>query len=224
MPDERLYSLHLSIEYAVATTLQRHKHLQDKDIEWVYEQYRNYFQAVRQGKMVAEPDSTRQDRSELMDFIWECLIKWEETDGPEELLDGSFRPAGRPVTTVEELFVMAFNDLRKSCRINRKEGGPRGYVKAVQEFVATVLPSDPDLEDLLNPAVPVPGTMDFEPLFEKRGYRISLLHAPTGDLAVDKLIYESDSEDGPSISEFEAYLKQYPNNRLLRAEYAVALG
>lgn len=174
--------------------------------------------------MVAEPDSTRQDRSELMDFIWECLIKWEETDGPEELLDGSFRPAGRPVTTVEELYVMAFNDLRKSCRLNRREGGPRGYVKAVQEFVAKVLASDPDLEELLDPAVPVPGTMDFEPLFEKRGYRISLQHTPSGDPAVDKLIYESESEKGPSVSEFEAYLKQYPNNRLLRAEYAVALG
>lgn len=222
MPNERLSSLHLTIEYAVSQSLRKFKNLQDKDIEWVYEQYRNYFQALRQGKTVAEPDSTRRDRSGLMDYLWECLVKWEAAGGPEDLLDGSFRPAGKPVTQVEELYVMAFNDLRKSCRLHRQQDGPRGYVKYAQEWIADVLASNPDLEDLLDPAIPAEGGLDLEYLFEKRNYRVTLQPVSTGIDAIDALLYEDEEED-PSASEFEALLTHYPDNKLLRAEYAVAL-
>lgn len=222
MPDERLTSLHLTIEYAVSRTLQRFKNLQDKDIEWVYEQYRNYFQALRQGKVVAEPDSTRSDRSALMDYLWECLLKWEEVGGPGDLLDGSFRPAGRPVTKVEELYVMGFNDLRKSCRFHRQQSGPRGYVKYVQQWIAECLAHDPELEDLLNPEIPADGGLNFEPLQEKRNYRITLDHLDSEDAAVDALIYDGDGEE-LTTADFKAFLKRYPNNQLLRAEYAVEL-
>lgn len=222
MPDQRLASLHLTIEYAVSRTLQRFKNLQDKDIEWVFEQYRNYFQALRQGKDVSEPDSTRRSRSELMDYLWECLIKWEEAGGPDDLLDGSFRPGGRPVTMVEELYVMGFNDLRKSCRMHRRANGPRGYVKFVQEFIADTLAKDPTLEELLDPEIPAISVgLDFQPLLEKRGYQITMAPDYSGDDEVDHILFELEEE--ASLTEIEKLLKRYPNNQLLRAEYAVQL-
>ena len=224
MPDKRLSSLHLTIEYAVAQTMRRQKHLQDKDIEWVFEQYRNYFLALRQGKMVAEPDSTRRDRSELMDYLWECLIKWEEAGGPDNLLDGSFRPAGRAITQVEGLYVIGFNNLRKSCRLHRRESGPRGYVKHVQEWVAEVLAQDPKLEELLDPAVPMlRSTLDFQLLLDKHGYQISLHHVGTGIPGIDDFIFDDDKDEESSVTEILGLLKQYPGNPFLRNELASAL-
>jgi len=221
MSDQRLASLHLTIEYAVSRTLQRFKNLQDKDIEWVFEQYRNYFQALRQGKVVKEPDSTRRSRSELMDFIWECLIRWEEAGGPVDLLDGNFRPGGRAVTMVEELYVMAFNELRKSCRLHRKADGPRGYIKFVQGFVAQTLEYDPTLEELLNPDIPLEGGLNFEPLLDKRGYRITVEPELSGILEIDELLFEGEEE--ASFQEVESLVEKYPDNELLLSEYAVKL-
>lgn len=189
----------------------------------MYQQYRNYFQALRQGKVVAEPDSTRKDRAALMDMIWECLVKWEAAGGPEDLLDGSFSPGGRPVTQVEELYVMGFNDLRKSCRLYRQQDGPRGYVKYVQEWIAEMLDDSPSFRDLLDPDVPVQDGWDFDYLLEKRNYKITLNYKSTGDAAVDALIYEDGNGKEASPEALEALLQRFPNNRLLRADYAISI-
>lgn len=221
MPDERLSSLHLAIEYAVSHTLKRRKNLQDKDIEWVYEQYRNYFQALRQGKDPADPDSTRHDRSELMDYLWECLVKWEAAGGPADLLDGSFRPAGRPITQVEELYVMGFNNLRKSCRIHRRQDGPRGYVVYVKQWVNQILADDPELAELLDPSIPAQGGVDFSGLYEKYGYHVSLKFGESGIPAIDAAIFESDEE--PSLAKLRSLLSLYPGVPTLRSELATLL-
>lgn len=222
MPDERLFTLHLAIEYAVAHTLRRFKNMQDKDIEWVYEKYRNYFLAVRQGKEPAEPDSTRSDRSELTDYLWECLLKWEDASGPEGLLDGSFRHGNRTVTTVEELYVIAFNDLRKSCRIRRQMDGPRGYVKHAQEWVAEVIAEDPELLELLDPAVPA-NKLNLEYLLDKRGYQVSLSPARTGIPAIDQFLFDDGELEEPYPEDFELLLERYPDDPSLKAEYAITL-
>jgi hypothetical protein len=158
-----------------------------------------------------------------MDYLWECLVKWEEAGGPEDVLGGGFRPAGRPVTQVEELYVIGFNDLRKSCRLHRKESGPRGYVKYVQEWVTHVLDQDPELEDLLDPTIPALQSMlDFEPLLEKRGYRISLHPGGSGIPHIDEIIFDDDRDEDLTVSDIEGLLHQSPDNPFLRSELARA--
>jgi len=174
MPDERLSYLHLHIEYAVVQTLMEHRALQDKDVEAAYDQYRKYFRELLQGKEPAEPSSTMRVRGALLDNIWEMIVNWEDGGGYLALLNSDFRPAGRPIKHVEALFVMAFNDLRKSCRLYRKAEGPRGYVKFLRGFVADVLATNPDMEeDLLNPEQPQ-GIVDLEVFEQLTGIRLTL--------------------------------------------------
>ncbi|MEM6770203.1 MAG: hypothetical protein AAF597_06455, partial [Bacteroidota bacterium] len=221
MPDQRLSSLHLTIEYATMKTLQSRKQLQDKDIEWVYEQYRNYFQKMRQGKNPPEPSSTRTDRLELMDNIWDGLLLWEEAEGRTPLLDGSFRPGGRPVTMVEELYVIAFNDLRKSCRFHRKQDGTtRGYVKYVKHFIASILADDPSLVEMLEPDLYKGPSLTFSHLLDKRGYQIDPKIATHEEPEI-AVIYEQ--EEAASLSQIEALLLRFPDDTQLKAEYAHTL-
>lgn len=198
-PREPLYPVHFTIELAVTETAERYGQLVDKEVEFVYELYRKYFMALRQGKTPPEPSSTQKLRGILIDNIWDNLLDLEDNASlVRSLTDGSFAPAGKPVTTMEEVYVMAFNDLRKSVRFWRKREGAKGYIHHITEHVHEVV------EHGINPLEheeEAPGSLDFlDPdgpptvgwLKKERGYELDMgpsrLETPTGFKQADKLL------------------------------------
>jgi hypothetical protein len=134
-PPPELYGLLHSIESAVHETSKAYPQLSDKDVEAVYDQYRTYFQSVRQGKDPDEPVSTLAHREEALSRIWDALLSREELGTDDHLLHGPWTIAGRPPRDLEEIYLVAFNDLRKSVRFWRKRAGARGYLGHIGEYV-----------------------------------------------------------------------------------------
>lgn len=142
MPAPQLMSLLFSIEQAVVAIARKRPRLVDKDAEAVFITYRKFFQDIRQGKDADDPYSTLRHKQELLDEIWEVLVYREQQGADAEHLDGSFASGNLPVTTVEELYILAFNELRKSARLWRKKNGPKGYLKHIEEHLRDSLGSD----------------------------------------------------------------------------------
>jgi hypothetical protein len=128
-----LYPLVTSIEQATVSAHRAYPRMTDKDVEAVYDQYRAYFQAVRQGKDPTEPSSTLAHRERLLEEIWNTLLAREAINADQGLLEGDWTIAGRPPRDLEEIYLKILNDLRKSVRFWRKRGGPRGYLTHIAE-------------------------------------------------------------------------------------------
>jgi hypothetical protein len=119
MPANQLYSLLFSIEQATVAIARKHTRLTDKEVEAVYLSYRDYFKAVRSGKDLEPPTSTISMKDDLFNEIWEVLLMREDNGYDEQFCDGSWSPGGTPITSVEQLYIMAFNEVRKSVRFWR---------------------------------------------------------------------------------------------------------
>lgn len=211
-PRETLFPVHFVIELAVTETAEAYGQLIDKEVEFVYELYRKYFLALRQGKTPPEPSSTRNLRSILIDNIWDKLLDLEDNVSlVYSLTDGSFAPAGRPVTTMEEIYVMSFNDLKKSTRFWRKREGVKGYIRHIAEHVNEVLAQGANpLEDVeeanglyfIDPTKPPKVGW----LVAERGYALemdtSLLEQPTGYAQVDALFKKIETGSSTSTALF----------------------
>lgn len=139
-PSERLIPVLQTIETATAVIYKLYPMLVDKDVEYVYAAFHTFFKGEVQGKELSEPSSTSKIKEDLIDLIFQQLETAEEEGAFNELLDGSFAPAGRPVTVVEELYVMAFNYLTKSAALWRKNRGRKGYLTGpIQDLGEIVL-------------------------------------------------------------------------------------
>ncbi len=137
LPHPLLDPLLLSIEAATVSTWNDYPRLQDKDVEWVYEAYKDYFRAVVGGKDLAEPISTISVREHLLEAIWDVLLLREDQHADQHLVNNpAFAPAGRPIALLEEAYVSTFARLVKSARFWRKQEGPRGYLRYVEGFVS----------------------------------------------------------------------------------------
>lgn len=232
-PRETLYPVHFAIESAVTETAARYGQLIDKEVEFVYELYRKYFLALRQGKSPAEPTSTQRLREILIDNIWDNLLDLEDNISlVSSLTDGSFAPAGRPVTTMEEIYVMAFNDLRKSVRFWRKRAGAKGYIHYIAEHVNEVIEQgasplrynegEPNPLDFLDPnSPPRVGWLKRE-----RGYELNMgasrLELPTGHKQVDEVLPLVNQEAVPSDELFQkvdALHREHPDLLVLAQEW-----
>lgn len=128
-PSERLIPVLHTIEIGVAIGCKIYPGLKGKDIEYVYDAFHTFFKNELKGKDSPEPASTSKAKDEVIDIIFQQLEGAEEEGVFDELLDGSFAPGGKPVESVEELYVMAFRYLTKSARLWRKKDGERGYLK-----------------------------------------------------------------------------------------------
>lgn len=140
MPANQLFSLLFSIEQATVAIARKHTRLTDKEVEAVYLSYRDYFKAVRSGKNLEPPTSTISMKDDLFNEIWEVLLMREDNGHDEQFCNGSWSPGGTPVTSVEQLYIMAFNEVRKSVRLWRKEDGRKNYLKHIQAHVAEHIP------------------------------------------------------------------------------------
>ncbi len=142
MPAPQLMSLLFSIEQAVVAIARKRPRMTDRDAEAVFVSYRQFFQDIRRGKDVDDPHSTILYRQEMLDEIWEVLVYREQQQADAEHINGSFRTGPRPVSSYEELYVMAFNELRKSVRFWRKRGGKKAYLKHVEAHLRDTLGDD----------------------------------------------------------------------------------
>jgi hypothetical protein len=137
-PSERLIPVLHTIETATAITYSLYPALKDKDVEYIYTVFHTYFKGEVQGRELPEPDSSSKVKSGMIDLIFQLLEQGEESETFNDLIDGSYAPAGRPVSRVEELYVMAFNYLRKSVRLWRHKDGERGYLRGPIRDLGTV--------------------------------------------------------------------------------------
>ena len=142
MPPEELHSLLFSIEQAVVAIARKRPRLTDRDAEAVFEQYRSYFRALRQGRELPEPSSAIGYREELLAEIWEVLLLREDRGVDAAVLDAGFAVNGRRVESLEEFYAIGFNELRKSARFWRKREGPKGYLRYVEGQLAEMLGTD----------------------------------------------------------------------------------
>lgn len=140
MPANQLYSLLFSIEQATVAIARKHTRLTDKEVEAVYLSYRDFFKAVRTGKDLDPPTSTIRIKDDLFNEIWEVLLMREENGYDAQFCDGSWHPGGIPVTSLEQLYILAFNEVRKSVRFWRKEDGRKNYLKHIEAHVAEHIP------------------------------------------------------------------------------------
>lgn len=128
-PSERLIPVLSTIELAVADIYLAHRGLRDKDVEFIYQSFLTFFKGELSGQELAEPSSRDQVKQALIDLIFDYLEEAEDANVFADLLDGSYSPSGRPVSQVEELYISAFNYLKKSARFWRKREGERGYLR-----------------------------------------------------------------------------------------------
>lgn len=135
-PHSILEPLLYTIETVTIDIWKAHPRLTDKDVEWVYGQYRDYFRKLAQGSEPPEPSSTAVHREALLNALWEGLLLREDLGADEDLIDNpDFAPAGRPMGSLEQVYVMAFGRLLKSVTFWRKTIGKRGYLEFIDEQV-----------------------------------------------------------------------------------------
>ncbi len=135
-PHPALQPLLHTIETVVSNTWKEYPRLSDKDIELTYEQLKEYFRKVSQGKDVDAPVSAADSRMTLIDAILDAIEVREDLHADDHLvMSPNFQPAGYLVPSLESLYVMAFNRLVESVRFWRKEAGRTGYLKYISHFL-----------------------------------------------------------------------------------------
>ncbi len=135
MPHEILTPVYYTIEAAVHTTRLDDPNLKEKEVADVYQLYGDYFKQVHQGKDPEPPGSTIARKERLCLAIWDKLLGLEELPVSKQLVDGSFAPGGHPVTSLEEIYTIAFKDLKQSVYKNRKMYGDGGYYNTIAEIM-----------------------------------------------------------------------------------------
>lgn len=236
MPAPQLMSLLFSIEQAVVAIARKRPRMTDKDAEAVFVSYRQFFQDIRQGKDVDDPYSTILYRQEMLNEIWEVLVYRERQRADAEHINGSFRTGPRPITSYEELYVMAFNELRKSARSWRKRGGKKAYLKHIEEHLRDTLGddhqffhgkvSDDESHDQAHP------TLRFDWLAETHGIQLTLEanRVLPEDVTEEQAIYHKSFQRNPAahverLREIHEDLPEYPQltNDLIGALFAAGL-
>ncbi|MGB3548225.1 MAG: hypothetical protein WBA17_14720 [Saprospiraceae bacterium] len=135
MPHDILTPVYYTIEGAVHYAHVADPSLKEKEVAEVYQLYGDYFKQVHQGKDPEPPGSTIARKERLCAAIWENLLGLEESPISRQLIDGSFAPGGYPITSLEEIYTIAFKDLKQSLFKNRKMYGDGGYYSTIAEIM-----------------------------------------------------------------------------------------
>lgn len=135
-PDFLLPCLH-SIEQAVLATSKVYPQLRDKEVETIYEQFKNFYDQLARDKEMYEPSSNITYRQALIDAILQALDVREELEADEHYINNpNIRYGGLIIPYLEALYALCFGYLSRSARFWRKLNGPKGYLK----FIAEQLP------------------------------------------------------------------------------------
>ncbi len=132
-PPDYLKPLLHSIESTVLVVNEEFPQLSDKEVEFGYDQLKQYFRQKAKSKKVEEPLSTSGRKQVLMDEILNILEEREELKGDDHLImNKNFNPDGRPIPSLSALYTRAFNILIHSLRYWRKNS-TKGYLKFLKE-------------------------------------------------------------------------------------------
>ena len=230
MPHKLLFSWLFSIEQATVAITRKYPRMIDKDVEAVYEAYREFFTGLSRGKDMDDPYSTLRHRQNLMDEIWEVIVHRERQQADDFVPAGEFEVSGKFVTDYDQFYAMGFNDLRKSVRFWRKRDGAKGYIKYVQDRVDEVLEENHSFHGR-GDGQDRPNTLQesLDEFATKHGIALSV--EPTRELPEDvteeQAVYHRSFSRNPAahvdrLREICADLPQYPQltNDLIGALYA----
>lgn len=138
MPPDFLQPSLFSIEEAVLLTDKDHPRLEDKDVEQVFDQLRDFYKKLAQGQSPEGPTSSLSRKQALLDRIMIHLAMRKELgEDVEYLQNPRYTLGGRTIPRVETLYATAFNYLRRSVRFWRKQKGAKGYLGFLQEHMPT---------------------------------------------------------------------------------------
>ncbi|MCB0610641.1 MAG: hypothetical protein H6562_14790 [Lewinellaceae bacterium] len=138
-PPDYIQPLLYSIEKAVTKTFEAHSRLSDKEVELTYDQIRDYFHKLAQGKDPDDPYSTSPMRQALIDAILD-VIEFREDAKVDSgfILNPDYQPDGRPIPSLEHFYVIGLNYLRHSVRFWRKKDGRTGYLRFIGDQLSAI--------------------------------------------------------------------------------------
>ena len=132
-PDFLLPCLH-SIEQAVLATSKVYPQLLDKEVETIYDQFKNCYDQLARDKEMYEPSSNIAYRQALINAILLALDAREELEADDIYVNNpDIRHGGRIIPYLESLYALCFGYLSRSARYWRKLNGPKGYLKFIAE-------------------------------------------------------------------------------------------
>lgn len=132
MPPEYLQPIMFSIEQAVVKIYAEHRRLRDKEVEGIYDRFRDFYRELAQDKEPYEPSSTRAGRQALIDAILEALDQRQEMGLDEHLVKNpDYRHGSSVYSSVEAVYAHCFSYLRDSARFWRKESRANGYLNFI---------------------------------------------------------------------------------------------
>ena len=133
-PPQELQPILHSIEEEVGILYDEHPQLADKDVEYVYQAFYDFFKVERTGREAPEPHSTSKLRERLIDNLFQRFLAIEAIGVPAPVVNSTFTYGGKPVPNVEAAYHICFNILRDSVAFWRREYGPRGYLNGVVQM------------------------------------------------------------------------------------------
>ena len=135
-PPNYLMGLLMDIEGTLINIYKEFPLLTDKDVEWCYDQLREYFKKSAKTSHVEEPLSQSERKQALIDEVLNLLDQREETGADDVVINNpAIHPTGEPIPSLAMLYVMAFKYLRRSVRFWRKEAGARGYLEYIKQMI-----------------------------------------------------------------------------------------
>lgn len=125
-----------SVEQTVLMVWKDFPNLQDKDVEYAYQNLKDYYRKLTKGADCEEPLSTMEKRQALMDELLNKIDLREEMEADTYVVNNpDIQPDGRPVPNLPMFYARCFSRLIKSVRMWRKELGQTGYLSFIQNFV-----------------------------------------------------------------------------------------
>ena len=136
MPPEYLHPLLHSIETVTILISEDFPKLSEKDVDYAYGQLKNYFDQKAKNKEVEEPISSSDRRQALMDDILNIIDVREAAKGDEHLvMNTDYKPGGRPIASLAQLYSTGFRYLMKSVSFWHKERGRKGYIHYISKSI-----------------------------------------------------------------------------------------
>lgn len=135
-PSDFILPILQSIETIVLSIKEEYPLLKDKDVEWCYDQLKNYFRKKSFNQEAKEPLTGSNARQDLMDEILN-ILDWREEEALDVHLlnDAAYTNGGFPFANSNQVYVVCFNSLIKSVRLWRKDKTKPSYLHFIKEHV-----------------------------------------------------------------------------------------
>lgn len=125
-----------SIESTVMIVREEFPNLIGADVEYAYQQLKEYYQGITKGKTMKEPTSSSERRQILMDEILNIIEEREEVEADLGIINNpDIQLDGKLIRSLPVLYLSCFIRLYKSARFWRKENGKTGYLQYISQFL-----------------------------------------------------------------------------------------